>query len=159
MKLAKLWYFCGLGLIILGVASIIYGILDDNLVFGVGRGIFGLFWGFWWMRIGARKMQEQKLGKTEQSELGDTQMRRVWEGSPEELDQLLQQHNAFVKENCIGCKFADEDAIEEALDEKSGEALLPLSSVIPSVKKEWCLRPEPPECDRQYCYSREIGGT
>ena len=43
---------------------------------------------------------------------------------------------AFQKGNCIGCRFADLYAIQNG--------------------KPWCTCPEPPNCDLQHCYSREL---
>lgn len=42
----------------------------------------------------------------------------------------------FLKENCRGCRFVDPKTMQQ--------------------NQQWCTRPEPPEYDSQYCYSREL---
>lgn len=106
---ASLWYYCGIGLIGLSVADLIYGIaLGVPLAFVIVKFGFWIFLGSWLYRIGKRQMREIK----------------------QNVMELIKSQDAFQKENCQGCKFVDENGK--------------------------CLRPEPPERDNNYCYSREV---
>ena len=58
-----------------------------------------------------------------------------------QIERKRKQLTAFQKENCFGCRFADEEALKKPMGEI-----------------QWCTRPEPPEVDERYCYSRERNG-
>jgi len=129
IKIAKLWYWCGWGGVCVGVASIIWGIVVGEM-FPVAHGIGWLIVGFGFNRIGA---SEIKRFKSLNGDLG--QLRKV-------LQESQEQFTAFQKENCVGCKFADE---------------VTMRNFTAWNFKKWCLRPEPPELskDSKWCYSRE----
>ena len=67
MKLAWTWYYCGLGLILLGTGMLIYGVMTDAALVGIAKGIWALLLGSWWMRIGSRKIKEAKGTSVEES--------------------------------------------------------------------------------------------
>lgn len=61
--------------------------------------------------------------------------RQQQEPIEKQLERKQRKHIAFREENCQGCRFTDADAME--------------------CNQQQCTRPEPPEYDEHYCYSRE----
>jgi len=129
MKLALTWYYCGLGLLCLSPIMIIWGIVAGEIPL-IAKGASGLLFGFWWYKIGVGKIQKAKLEEFEKTkQLG-------FAGSFEQFEQI-KQLGAFQKENCVGCRFADEEAMRKG--------------------QKWCIHSESPEFskDNKWCYSRE----
>lgn len=129
IKVAKLWYYCGLGGMCVGIVSVIWGTIVGE-IFPVAHGIGWLFFGLGFNRIGASEIKRYK------SVTGD-------------LGQIQREFltlKAFQKENCGGCRFADKEVLGKPVEEVTKH-------------QGWCTRPKPPECDDKYCYSREVTGS
>jgi hypothetical protein len=81
-----------------------------------------------------QRCYSRELLTTEQKHMFRDLFKKIDIEQPKGLAHLNYQ-NAFIMTNCLGCNFADADAM------KKGE--------------KWCIRPEPPQYDHQRCYSRE----
>jgi hypothetical protein len=128
IKIAKLFYWCGWGEMCTGVTFIIWGAVagGEFLMPGIAKGISGLLIGFGFNKLGA---SEIKRFKRESGEPGETQRKFL-------------KLKTFQKENCVDCRFAEKEVLGKPIEE--------------AIKHQgWCTRPEPPECDEDYCYSRE----
>ena len=144
MKPGYLFYWCGWGLIVLGFVWIGLGLFTNEAPIAVviGRTIFSFLCGTAFIRIGSQRIARARQGQ------GQTRGQTT-----RQIDVNFEQVTAFLKENCAGCRYFDENVVT-----KKGIALIGLSMKMPSILEEdekWCLRPEPPERDSQYCYSRE----
>jgi len=120
MKLGQVFYWCGWGSIACAATFIGLALFTSEgfSAFAIGRTVAAFIIGLAWLSIGSRKIAQAKI-----------------EQMPKQTEKLT----AFQKENCVGCRFADEEALRK-----------------PAEGTQWCTRPEPPEYDSQYCYSREL---
>jgi hypothetical protein len=116
MKLGYLFYWCGWGSLTCAAAFIGLALFTPEGFsgFAIGRIASATVVGLAWLNIGSKKIARPKTTET------------------------IEQLTAFQKENCVGARFADEEAMRKS------------AGNIP-----WCTRPEPPEYDSRYCYSRE----
>ncbi len=132
MKLGYLFYWCGWGLIVGAFIFIGMGIFTEEgfSTFVIAKIISSFFFGLAWLFVGSKKIARAR----QSGDLG--QLRKV-------LQESQEQFTTFQKENCVGCKFADE---------------VTMRNFTAWNFKKWCLRPELPEFskDSKWCYSREV---
>jgi cytochrome c1 len=127
MKLGYLFYWCGWGAIVVSVALLIMGFtIADDLIPAIAKSISGFIIGGLFVGIGTKKIARAKQQGNAQRAFGQLQK------------ESQEQFTTFQKENCVGCRFADEEAMRNG--------------------QKWCTRPEPPEIskDNKWCYSREV---
>jgi len=129
MKLGYLTYWCGWGCIATALYLIGVGIFtEEGFSTALIAKIFsGFFFGFGWLYVGSKQIAKHKSLNKDFGQL---------------LKESQAQFATFQKENCIGCRFADEVAMRNCTAWNF---------------QNWCLRPEPPEYseDDRRCFSRE----
>jgi hypothetical protein len=95
--------------------------------FVIAKIISSFFFGLAWLTIGSRQIAKHKSLNKDFGQL---------------LQESQEQFTIFQKENCVGCKFADEAVMR---------------NFTAWNFQNWCLHPGPLESskDGRWCFSRE----
>lgn len=98
MSTGKTYYWCGVGLIVLGFVTIavaIFGGTTEPWMLGKIIGFF--FWGSLWLRSGKKKMAEEQILKLLQGQ--------GFDDKDEDSTAREKHQRKFALLNCRGCRF------------------------------------------------------